>query len=150
MFLIKNSKLYDRLKWIAQVFLPGFAALYFSLSDIWNLPKANEVVGTITVLDTFLGTLLQLSSSAYQKSDERFDGSIDVTDSGDKKTFSLGLQSDPNELDKKDSVTFKVNKDVPMVEDVPLPENPQDPVAVETSVPAKKAPKKRGTRVAPK
>lgn len=62
-----NNKLYDILKWIALVFLPGAGTLYFALSSIWGLPYAEQIVGTITALDTFLGVLLGISTVTYYK-----------------------------------------------------------------------------------
>lgn len=59
------NKLYDVLKWIALIFLPALAALYFGLAGIWNFPYGEEVVGTITVIDTFLGALLGISNKIY-------------------------------------------------------------------------------------
>ena len=41
--------------------------LYFALSGIWGLPYGEEVVGTITAADTFLGVLLGISSATYKK-----------------------------------------------------------------------------------
>lgn len=63
-----NNRLYDVLKYIAQIVLPALGALYFGLSKIWGLPYSTEIVGTIAVLDTFLGTLLGLSTMNYNKS----------------------------------------------------------------------------------
>lgn len=62
-----SNKVYDILKWIAQVVLPAIGALYFGLASIWGFPYAEQVVGTITVLDTFLGVLLGISSIQYNK-----------------------------------------------------------------------------------
>lgn len=62
-----SNKTYDILKWIAQILLPASGALYFGLASIWNLPYAEEVVGTITVVDAFLGALLGISSANYKK-----------------------------------------------------------------------------------
>jgi hypothetical protein len=106
-----SNRTYNILKWIAQIFLPAVGALYFSLSDIWGLPKATEVVGTITVVDFFLGSLLGLSASAYNKSGEWADGTVKVVQDENVKRFELELNSDPNELDKQDRVTFKVDSD---------------------------------------
>lgn len=61
------NKYYDVLKWVVLIFLPASGALYFGLSKIWNFPFAEEVVGTIAVLTTFLGTVLQISSHEYNK-----------------------------------------------------------------------------------
>lgn len=62
-----NNKLYDVLKWIAQIVIPAIAALYFGLANIWGLPYGEEIVGTLTVLDAFLGTLLGISTVQYKK-----------------------------------------------------------------------------------
>lgn len=64
--LILNNKVYDVLKWIAQIVLPAIATLYFSLASIWGLPYGEQVVGTITAIDLFLGTLLGISSINYK------------------------------------------------------------------------------------
>lgn len=62
-----KNKTYDVLKWIAQIVLPAIATLYFALAEIWNFPFANEVVGTITAIDAFLGVLLGVSNANYVK-----------------------------------------------------------------------------------
>ena len=59
--------MYDILKWIAQYFLPAVGTLYFALAGIWGLPYGEQVVGTITAVDTFLGVLLGISSAQYNK-----------------------------------------------------------------------------------
>ena len=62
-----SNKVYDILKAIAQIILPGIGTLYFALASIWNLPFGEEVVGTITAIDTFLGALLGVSTATYNK-----------------------------------------------------------------------------------
>ena len=62
-----SNKTYDVLKYIAQIVLPALGTLYFALASIWKLPYGEQVVGTITALDTFLGALLMLSSANYKK-----------------------------------------------------------------------------------
>jgi hypothetical protein len=62
-----SNKVYDILKWIAQILIPAIATLYFSLAGIWNFPYPEEVVGTLTAIDTFLGVLLGISSYNYNK-----------------------------------------------------------------------------------
>ena len=62
-----NNKVYDLLKYIAQIVLPALATLYFALSKIWGLPYGEEIVGTISAIDVFLGALLGLSSMNYNK-----------------------------------------------------------------------------------
>ena len=65
-----SNKTYDTLKWVALVVLPAVATLYFALSGIWGFPYGEQVVGTITAIDTFLGALLGISSINYNKKEE--------------------------------------------------------------------------------
>lgn len=62
-----NNKLYDVLKYIALIVLPALATLYFALSSIWGLPYGEQIVGTITAIDCFLGALLGISTGIYNK-----------------------------------------------------------------------------------
>lgn len=62
-----TNKTYDILKWIAMYLLPAVGTLYFALAGIWGLPYGEEIVGTITAVDTFLGVLLGISTSKYNK-----------------------------------------------------------------------------------
>lgn len=63
-----SNKTYDCLKWMALIMIPAFGTLYFTISQIWGLPYGEEVVGTITAIDTFLGVCLGISSDNYHKS----------------------------------------------------------------------------------
>lgn len=62
-----SDKTYDVLKWIAQYFLPAIGTLYFALSGIWGLPYGEQIVGTVTAVDTFLGVVLGISAVNYNK-----------------------------------------------------------------------------------
>ena len=62
-----NNKVYDVLKWIAQILLPAIGTLYFALSGIWGMPYGEQIVGTITAVDTFLGVILGIASNTYNK-----------------------------------------------------------------------------------
>ena len=62
-----SNKVYDVLKYIAQIVLPALATLYFGLAGIWGLPYGEQIVGTITAIDTFLGVILGISSANYKK-----------------------------------------------------------------------------------
>ncbi len=62
-----SNKMYDLLKWVAMYFLPAIGTLYFALAGIWNLPYGEQIVGTVTAVDTFLGVLLGISTAQYNK-----------------------------------------------------------------------------------
>jgi hypothetical protein len=64
--LVFTDETYDRLKFWAQILLPAIGTAYFGLAQVWNLPWGEQVVGTITVLDTFLGAILKVSSTNYE------------------------------------------------------------------------------------
>jgi hypothetical protein len=65
--MLLNNKVYDILKWIAQIGLPALGTLYFALASIWGFPYAEQIVGSITAIDVFLGVLLGISTNAYNK-----------------------------------------------------------------------------------
>lgn len=64
-----SNKIYDILKWIAQIVLPALGTLYFALAAIWGFPYGEQIVGTITAIDTFLGAVLGVSNHMYKKED---------------------------------------------------------------------------------
>lgn len=65
-----SNKMYDILKNIALIWLPALGTLYFALAGIWNFPYPEEIVGTITAVDTFLGAVLGISSANYNAVDD--------------------------------------------------------------------------------
>ena len=65
--MLFSNKVYDILKYIALIALPALGSLYFGLSSIWGLPYSIEIVGTLTVFDTFLGALIGLSTKSYNE-----------------------------------------------------------------------------------
>ncbi len=66
-----SNKVYDVLKFIAQILLPAIGTLYFALAKIWGLPYAAEIVGTISAVDAFLGALLGISTMQYNKQEKQ-------------------------------------------------------------------------------
>ncbi len=103
-----TNKAYDKLKFLAQVLLPGIGAFYFALAGYWNFPKPDEVVGSITAFDTLLGLLLVFFSKQYLKSDDRFDGHVSIEDNEEEGTSQVGFHINPDSLTTKDEVTLKV------------------------------------------
>lgn len=66
-FMKMTNKTYDIMKFMAQILLPALGTLYFALASIWGLPYAEQIVGTITAVDTFLGAILGISTANYNK-----------------------------------------------------------------------------------
>ena len=65
-----SNKVYDVLKYVAQIVLPAVATLYFAIAQIWGLPYGEQIVGTITAVDAFLGAILRISTIQYEKLEE--------------------------------------------------------------------------------
>ena len=75
----------------------------------WDLPKPQEVSGTILAVDLFLGTVLGISQVKFNNSDEKFDGKFNVNRSGDGTgTVNLNLTSHPEELAAKKEGVLRV------------------------------------------
>ena len=68
-----SNKVYDILKYIAQIVIPAVATLYFALAKIWGFPYATEITGTLAAIDAFMGALLQISTNKYNKEVEEGD-----------------------------------------------------------------------------
>ena len=64
------NRTYDVLKFIAQIFLPALGTLYFALASIWGLPYGEQIVGTITAVDAFLGAILGISTKKYNEGEK--------------------------------------------------------------------------------
>ena len=65
-----SNKTYDILKWVAMTCVPALGTLYFALASIWGLPYGQEIVGTLTAIDTFLGICLGISTKNYIEENE--------------------------------------------------------------------------------
>jgi len=103
-----TGKLYNYLKWLAQVVLPALATLYFTVGGIWDLPSVSEVVRTIVAVDLFLGVLLGISQVNYNK--QIAAGAMNVQETTTGHKFTLELDGDPNELLDKKEARFRVVK----------------------------------------
>lgn len=65
--MMMSNKVYDVLKWITMYLIPALGTLYFALAGIWGFPYGEQIVGTLTAIDTFLGVILGISSAKYNK-----------------------------------------------------------------------------------
>ena len=62
-----SNGLYDILKWVALILIPAVAVLYGALAKVWGWPYAEQIVYTLTAIDTFLGAILGISTAQYNK-----------------------------------------------------------------------------------
>lgn len=75
-----SNRMYDVMKWIVTLLLPALGSLYFGLSEIWNLPHGDKVVGTITLIVTFLSVVLKISNVRYKRDLEETELSDEVVE----------------------------------------------------------------------
>lgn len=118
MFVL-SEKAYQFLKNLVQIVLPGLGTLYFSIAEIWGLPAGEKVVATLSAIAVFLGIILKISSSTFEKLGKAFDGDFVVEDGEDGMSFRLALDTGPEELALKDRITFRkvAERDRPLVAD---------------------------------
>lgn len=62
-----SNRSYDFLKRVATVWLPALATLWGAVGIAWGLPYTEQIVITITALDTALGTILGVSTNSYRR-----------------------------------------------------------------------------------
>jgi hypothetical protein len=113
--MLINNKVYKILEYVARIALPALGTLYFALAGLWNLPHAEQVVGTITAVDVFLGVLLGLAMRSYDKSDAKYAGTIEVENQPgtDQKLVSLVINGKPEDIFEMKSANFKVTAPTP-------------------------------------
>lgn len=61
------NKIYDILKWVTMIVIPGLGTLYSALAAIWGFPLGEQIVSTCTAVTTFLGVVLGISNYNYKK-----------------------------------------------------------------------------------
>ena len=61
-----SNKVYDILKFIAQIVLPAIATVYVTIASIWGLPLGDEISRTVMAIDTLLGAILMISTANYK------------------------------------------------------------------------------------
>lgn len=61
-----NNKVYDILKWILLILTPALTLLITTLGGLYNF-DTKVINGTISAIATFLGALIGVSSSNYNK-----------------------------------------------------------------------------------
>lgn len=69
-----SNKTFDVLAYVQRIILPALATLIATLGQIWHWDApVEQIVLTITAVDTFMGVVLRISSNNYFKGDEPLD-----------------------------------------------------------------------------
>lgn len=60
-----SNKMYDILKYIAQIFLPALTVFVGVVLESFNVDCSGIVITIMTAFDTFLGAILKISTDKY-------------------------------------------------------------------------------------
>ena len=60
-----SDKLYNILKKACTIIIPASCSLYWGLSGIWGWPYAEQIVGTGSVICTFIGAIIGISTKNF-------------------------------------------------------------------------------------
>ena len=72
--MINDNKTFDILRTICEIALPAISAAYYGLADIWGLPYADKVTGTIAVIIAFIGAFINAERIIYNRSNKLYGG----------------------------------------------------------------------------
>lgn len=62
-----SNKIYDILKYIAQIFLPALTVFVGVVLQCFEVNYTDIVITIMTAFDAFLGSILMISSNNYKK-----------------------------------------------------------------------------------
>jgi hypothetical protein len=105
-----SDRSYRALTWLVLILFPLFGLVYFILSETLHFHEYDEIVALFAGVDLVCGVVLQIARTSYHKSLAKYDGVMVIDDSDDDtKVYRMEMHSDPDDLDKKDFVVFKVD-----------------------------------------
>lgn len=107
-----SNRTYDCLKLLALLILPAIGTAYVGLAAIWGLPKPQEVSDTIVVLVTFLGVVIRIGTTSYNKSQAKYDGVVEVSPDSDSARLRLDLS--PENLQGRNEIVVRIDKPPPL------------------------------------
>lgn len=62
-----NSKLFNKMRWMAEIGFPALSVLATAIGTIWGLPVMIPVVATLVAVNAFVGALVGVSRAEYNK-----------------------------------------------------------------------------------
>lgn len=65
-----NNKTFDILRTICEIALPALSTAYYGLTELWHLPYAKEICGTLAIAAAFIGAFINVKRKQYNSLDE--------------------------------------------------------------------------------
>ncbi len=110
--IFSSNRFYDVSKYTAMIALPAVSTFYFTIAQIWNLPKAPEVSATLAALSVFVGAIVGLSAKKYNSDEQNFEGLLDWTGTNPvtgHPDIQLTFTKDPSDIISRGGVSrFRV------------------------------------------
>lgn len=92
------------------VILPGLAAATYGMASLLDIPYVVHILGIISLISLISGTYISIKKINMFPSS--VDGEFNVIKTEEGVAYSLDLDTDVEDLPKKRSITFRVQKDV--------------------------------------
>ena len=92
-----KNETFDKLKWISMILIPALVTLVLAVGQIWSLPYYEKIGATIAAFGVFLGALLKVSTSAYNKINDEIAVGEAIEEDGDQGEIPI-----ENEEEAKD------------------------------------------------
>jgi hypothetical protein len=105
-----SKRTFDLIKYFIWIVLPTAGTVYFVLALVWGLPAEKEVLGSIVVIQTAVNVVLGINANSFAVTSTKPSGTIEITESLDKTTYSLELDEGPEMLDDMEEIVFRVKK----------------------------------------
>lgn len=110
-----SNHIYDLIKNITLMVLPGLATLWITLGTIWGLPYTNEIAGTITALALFGGVFVGVSKKKFDQlpvvpESVSTDGDLLVDLHDGTQSMTVALERPLDDLRDQETVAFRVIK----------------------------------------
>lgn len=106
---ILNDRNYHYVRQSATIILPAIGALYFTLGQLWGLPRVEEIVGTIAALNIFAGVWASVAKKIYDDTGGKYDGTLILEETDEGTTMHM-REVDMVALLDKNEITFKIDK----------------------------------------
>ena len=65
------DKLYQILKWISLICIPALVVFIQTVGNVWHWPYLSEITATLAACGVLLGTLIGVSTIAYNKKGQK-------------------------------------------------------------------------------
>lgn len=102
-----TNKVYDKIKIVVIIIIPAIITLYSSLASIWGFPYAEQIIATLAAINVFLGVIMKISTSTYEKT---YDGTLHVDTVTDNSTDRYLFEVDDlDNISDKDHIMLKIN-----------------------------------------